>query len=139
MTRLALVSFGNEESYGLIFAASELKKHGEIKFFDAEFSDSLIDNIIAFSPSYICFSPMTCFYPQAKKIELEVKEKMPNVVSIYGGHHASNSGKNLGFMVLTCLSVAWFMVERLNLRTLFGRRERNTIEIYPECERGIEK
>jgi radical SAM superfamily enzyme YgiQ (UPF0313 family) len=95
MTRLALVSFGNEESYGLLYAGTELKKYGEIKYFDAEF-DSVVGSISSYEPDYICFSPMTCFYQQAKKIENEVKEKLPNVVSIYGGHHASNSGKDCG-------------------------------------------
>ena len=39
--RFALVSFGNEESYGLLFVGTELKRHGEIRFFDAEMAESV--------------------------------------------------------------------------------------------------
>ena len=92
--KFALVSFGNEESYGLLYVGAELKKYGEIKFFDAEF-DECVNKIIDYKPDYICFSPMTTFFQQAKDIENKVKEKI-DVVSIYGGHHASNSGKECG-------------------------------------------
>lgn len=92
--KFALVNFGNEESYGLLFAGTEFKKHGEIRFFDAEMSD-VVSDIIAYQPDFLCFSPMTCFYPKAKEIENRVKEQI-KTVSIYGGHHATNSGESLG-------------------------------------------
>jgi radical SAM superfamily enzyme YgiQ (UPF0313 family) len=95
LVKFALVSFGNEESYGLLFAGTEFKKHGEIRFFDAEFGD-IVSSVVAYAPDYLCFSPMTCFFSQAKKIEKAVREKLPNVVSVYGGHHTSNSGKDCG-------------------------------------------
>ena len=60
----ALVSFGNEESYGLLFAGTEFKKHGKIKFFDAEMADP-VDDIVKYHPDYVCFSPLTVFYPRA--------------------------------------------------------------------------
>ena len=92
--KFALVSFGNEESYGLLFAATEFKKHGEIRFFDAEFGD-IVPDIVGYRPDYLCFSPMTVFFKYAKFIENEVKKRI-SVVSIYGGHHASNSSSDCG-------------------------------------------
>ena len=92
--KFALVSFGNEESYGLLFAATEFKKHGEIRFFDAEFGD-IVPDIVGYRPDYLCFSPMTVFFKYAKFIENEVKKRI-SVVSIYGGHHASNCGTDCG-------------------------------------------
>ena len=79
MTRLALVSFGNEESYGLLYAGTELKKHGDIRYFDAEYNENLIHALVDYNPDYICFSPMSCFYRHSKEIERLVKEQLPNV------------------------------------------------------------
>ncbi|MCX5807067.1 MAG: B12-binding domain-containing radical SAM protein [Proteobacteria bacterium] len=92
--KFALVSFGNEENYGLLFAGTEFKKHGEIKFFDAEMTDPLQD-IAEYKPDYICFSPLTAFYPQAKHIESMLRPKL-KFISIYGGHHATNCGEHIG-------------------------------------------
>jgi len=92
--KFALVSFGNEESYGLLFAGTEFKKHGDVKFFDAEMSDPL-DDIEKYQPDYVCFSPLTVFYPQAKHIEALLKLRL-NFISIYGGHHATLCGEQLG-------------------------------------------
>ena len=92
--RFALVSLGNEESYGLLFVATELKQHGEIRFFDGEVGDPVPD-IVAYRPDYVCFSPMTAFYPQAKQIEDRLRPLL-HFRSIYGGHHATNCGESLG-------------------------------------------
>ena len=93
--KFALIHLGNEESYGLLFAADELAKHGEIKFFDAEMGT--VADIVNWSPDYICFSPMTTFYEVAKSIEWHVKHHSnKKVKSIYGGHHASNCGTECG-------------------------------------------
>lgn len=48
MNRIALVCFGNEESYGLLFVAGELLLYDqEIKFFDAEIGDDVIAEDVA--------------------------------------------------------------------------------------------
>lgn len=94
MKKLALVSFGNEESYGLLYAGTELKKHGEIRFFDAEMSNC-VPSILNYSPDYLCFSPMTTFFRKAKDIEQRVKHWI-DVTSIFGGHHATNCGEDCG-------------------------------------------
>jgi radical SAM superfamily enzyme YgiQ (UPF0313 family) len=90
----ALVSFGNEESYGLLFVGTELKKHGEIRFFDAEMADP-VEEITQYKPDYVCFSPLTVFYPKAKGIEELLRQRL-DFISVYGGHHATHCGESLG-------------------------------------------
>jgi len=86
--KFALITFGNEESYGLLFVGGELlEHHQEIKFFVGEEPDVITD-VINWNPDFICFSPMTTFFRSALKITEGVKEKAPHVLSIYGGHHA---------------------------------------------------
>lgn len=88
----ALVCFGNEENYGLFFVGSELEKfRQEIKFFDAEEDKEIVQHITQWNPDYVCFSPMTTFFPQAYNILKKVKEKSPNIISVFGGHHATAS------------------------------------------------
>lgn len=88
----ALVCFGNEESYGLYFVGGELQKlNQEIKFFDAECDEKIVENILNWNPDYVLFSPMTTFFPQAYKILNQIKEKNSNIVSVFGGHHATAS------------------------------------------------
>jgi hypothetical protein len=96
MNKFALIHLGNEESYGLLYAGTELKKYGEIKFFDAEMDNNFLGKIISYAPTHICFSPMTAFYQQAKKIEIAAKTLIPGIISIYGGHHATNCGYDCG-------------------------------------------
>jgi len=88
----ALVHFGNEENYGLFFVGSELQKFNqEIKFFDAECDEDIVKHIKEWKPDYIHFSPMTTFFPQAYKILNDVKNIFPNIISVFGGHHATAS------------------------------------------------
>lgn len=87
MKRFALIHFGNEESYGLLFVAQRLKKFGEIKFF--EHHD--VDRIREYNPEYVFLSPMTCFYDDAKSLEKKI-----DAVFVYGGHHAMNCGELCG-------------------------------------------
>lgn len=85
--KFALITFGNEESYGLLFVGGELLEHQqEIKFFSA--SPSVVSDVIDWNPDFICFSPMTTFFDRSLEIVKGIKEKNPHVLSIYGGHHA---------------------------------------------------
>lgn len=85
----ALVTFGNEESYGLLFVASELLKFKqEIKFFDSEES-SFIEKIKEYKPDFAFFSPMTTFFPFALKIAKELKDSIHDLITVFGGHHIS--------------------------------------------------
>lgn len=91
--RVALIGFGNEESYGLLFVGGELLEHDqEIRFFDAE-EDDVQEQVIDWEPQFIMLSPMTTFYPTALKVVRTIKTRLPNVVAVFGGHHASSSSR----------------------------------------------
>ncbi len=86
--KFALVCCGNEESYGLLFVGGELLLYDqEIKFFDAELA-TVAEDVIAWSPDFTCFSPMTTFFSYTRDISIKVKEALPDVVAVFGGHHA---------------------------------------------------
>lgn len=86
--KFALIAFGNEESYGLLFVGGELLEHSqEIRFFDAE-EDDVEKRVTDWGPQFIMFSPMSTFYPAALKLALNLKKNLPDSVSVFGGHHA---------------------------------------------------
>jgi radical SAM superfamily enzyme YgiQ (UPF0313 family) len=69
----------------------ELKQLGQtFKYFDAEEQD-VSKRVIQWQPDFLCFSPMTTFYKQALGICREVKIAIPDVQSVFGGHHAMSS------------------------------------------------
>lgn len=89
--KIALITFGNEESYGLLFVGGELKEHGqEIHFFDGEEEDAA-EQVIKWQPDFIFFSPMTTFYPAAIRTVRCIKSRLADVISVFGGHHAMSS------------------------------------------------
>lgn len=89
--KIALITFGNEESYGLLFVGGELLASGqEIKFFDAEEED-VVQKVCAWEPEFLFFSPMTTFFEKALRISREIKENVPQAFSVFGGHHAASS------------------------------------------------
>ncbi|MGD8787119.1 MAG: hypothetical protein PVJ60_06830, partial [Phycisphaerales bacterium] len=83
--RHALITFGNEESYGLLFVGGELVKHRQqIRYFDGEDKKSL-EQVRQWKPNFAMFSPLTTFYPLAKRFA----EELPvNITKVFGGHHA---------------------------------------------------
>jgi len=86
--KIALVCFGTEENYGLLFVGGELLLfEQEIRYFDAE-HDTITDAIIAWAPDYLFFSPLTRYFPAAMNVLRDVKQHLPEVVSAFGGHHA---------------------------------------------------
>jgi radical SAM superfamily enzyme YgiQ (UPF0313 family) len=86
--KIALICFGNEESYGLLFVGGELLIfEQEIRYFDAEI-ENVIEDVIKWKPDFVCFSPLTRFFPSALKLLQGIKNELPNVVSVFGGHHA---------------------------------------------------
>jgi radical SAM superfamily enzyme YgiQ (UPF0313 family) len=86
--KFALVCFGTEENYGLLFVGGELLLFGQdIRYFDAE-KDNVVDEVVAWAPDYICFSPLTRYFLAALNVLREVKRNFPHVVSVFGGHHA---------------------------------------------------
>lgn len=91
MNKVALIAFGNEESYGLLIVGGELLRYNqEIKFFDAE-EESVVRQVCDWKPDFIFFSPMTTFFPKALYISREIKNNIPAIVSVFGGHHAMSS------------------------------------------------
>lgn len=87
--KVALVCFGNEESYGLLFVGGELQLLGqEIRFFDAE-RQSVEDQVSDWGADFAFFSPMTTFYRWSLDVSRAIRQRRPGVVSVFGGHHAS--------------------------------------------------
>lgn len=87
--KCALVAFGNEESYGLLFVGGELLLFGqEIRFFDAEMGD-VADQVAAWLPDLVLFSPLTVFFEAACRASAAIKERLPGVTTVFGGHHAT--------------------------------------------------
>ncbi len=91
--KVALICFGNEESYGLLFVGGELLLFNqEIRYFDAE-KENVIEEVTEWLPDYAFFSPMTAFFAPAMKVIKELKSRNPNIVSVFGGHHATSNPK----------------------------------------------
>lgn len=89
--KIALVAFGNEESYGLLIVGGELLRYNqEIKFFDAE-EGNITEQVCEWSPDFIFFSPLTVFFPKALQISQEIKSSVSKTISVFGGHHAISS------------------------------------------------
>jgi len=87
--KFALIHIGTDEVYGLEFVAAELKDLGHyIRWFDADNSDAE-DNVVDWQADYMCFSPLTTFFPPALKFSCQVKSRRPEVQSIFGGHHVT--------------------------------------------------
>jgi len=85
--RHALITFGNEESYGLSFVGGELLAYDqEIKFFDGDNCNWL--DIVKWGPDFVMFSPMTTFYPSALKMAATLKKSVLEATTVFGGHHA---------------------------------------------------
>jgi radical SAM superfamily enzyme YgiQ (UPF0313 family) len=95
--KFALIHLGNEEQYGLLFAASEFRKYGEVKFFDAEFNTNLVADIIAYDPNYACFSVLTVFSKQAQSIADKIKSSKTKV--IFGGHHVLYNDCDVDYII----------------------------------------
>lgn len=86
--KFALITYGNEESYGLLFVGGELLLHNQtIKYFDGEVDD-IEDAICAWAPDFLMYSPMTAFYHRAVYSAKILKRVLPLVTSVFGGHHA---------------------------------------------------
>ncbi len=89
--KIALIAFGNEESYGLLMVGGELLYNKqEIRFFDAE-EENVINQVCKWKPDFIFFSPMTTFFSKALYISRKIKSTSSKVVSVFGGHHAMSS------------------------------------------------
>ena len=84
----ALITFGNEESYGLSFVGGELLEHKqEIKFFDGD--NNGFRQMIGWQPDFVMFGPLSTFYKRACSIAASTRCFVPkNTKIVFGGHHA---------------------------------------------------
>jgi radical SAM superfamily enzyme YgiQ (UPF0313 family) len=87
--KFALIHMGTDEVYGLEFVAAELKKQGHsIRWFDGDNSDA-VGEVVNWGAKYMCFSPLTTFFPSALEFSRKVKSRCPDIRSIFGGHHVT--------------------------------------------------
>ncbi len=85
--KFALIHLGTDEVYGLEYVAAEIKRLGhKFQWFDGDLA-SVADDIIAWQPSYMCFSTLTTFFPEALVLSRNVKSRSPEIKSVFGGHH----------------------------------------------------
>ena len=86
MKKFALIHLGNDESYGLVFVAGELKKNKQkIRWFDGE-SEDVVNQIVKWKPDFVCFSPLTTFFDKALNLSKQIKKSI-KVKSVFGGQH----------------------------------------------------
>ena len=87
--KFALIHMGTDEVYGLEFVAGEIKKQGHrIRWFDGDI-DAAVDQVIDWQADYMCFSPLTTFFPSALEFSRKVKSRCSDILSIFGGHHVT--------------------------------------------------
>jgi len=87
--KFALIHMGTDEVYGLEFVAAELKKQGHrIRWFDGD-SSHAVGEVVDWGAKYMCFSPLTTFFPAALEFSRNVKSQYPDIRSIFGGHHVT--------------------------------------------------
>lgn len=87
----ALITLGNEESYGLSFVGGELLEHRQpIRYFDGEQGGiaAVTERVLDWEPNFVMFSPLTTFYSKALTLASAIKECSPHVTTVFGGHHA---------------------------------------------------
>ncbi len=84
-----LVHLGNDIAYGLAFVAGDLLRRGH-KILWVDGGDDIeknIKRINKFSPSYICYGPLSTEFLQALKLAKAIKKVLPLVNNVFGGHH----------------------------------------------------
>jgi radical SAM superfamily enzyme YgiQ (UPF0313 family) len=88
INKVALICFGTEENYGLLFVGGELLLFGqEIRYFDAE-KDNVVEEVVEWNPDFVFFSPLTRYFSAALTVLKKIKCTIPTVISAFGGHHA---------------------------------------------------
>jgi len=79
------------ENYGLIYVAGELKRLGcSIRWIDGEADPFPVQELLRFDPEYAFFSPMTYSFQKSVELSKIIKKSLPNVKTIFGGHHVSS-------------------------------------------------
>jgi radical SAM superfamily enzyme YgiQ (UPF0313 family) len=89
MSRFALIHIGTHEVYGLCYVAAEILRSGHsYKWFDGE-DKNAINEIAAWKPDYVCFSPLSAFFNTALDLTRKIKDCLPGAFSVFGGIHVS--------------------------------------------------
>lgn len=89
--KIGLIHQGNDESYGLVFVAGELKKQKQnFGWFDAE-EKNVLEKIVTSKPDFLFFSPLTTFFDAAVNLSKKVKNYLPKTISVFGGAHVFSS------------------------------------------------
>jgi radical SAM superfamily enzyme YgiQ (UPF0313 family) len=95
INKIGLIHQGNDEAYGLIFVAGELKKQNQnFEWFDAEEKD-VIEKIVLSKPDFLFFSPLTTFFEDAINLSKRVKANLPDIISVFGGPHVFASPETI--------------------------------------------
>ena len=85
--KFALMHMGNDETYGLLFVASELLKNNHvIRWFDAD-EKKVLDLLMSWKPDFVCFSPLSTFFEKSVELARKVKRSSPDIRTVFGGHH----------------------------------------------------
>lgn len=83
----ALIHLGNDEVYGLEYVAAEIADHGHsFLWFDGD-ADGVVEAVCASGVNFVCFSPMTTFFPPAVKLARKLKQRKPSLRTVFGGAH----------------------------------------------------
>ena len=48
-----------------------------------------VDDVINWKAEYLCFSPLTTFFPPSLEFSRKVKSCCPDILSVFGGHHVT--------------------------------------------------
>ncbi|HDZ13374.1 hypothetical protein LCGC14_0643760 [marine sediment metagenome] len=87
MAKSALITFGNEESYGLSFVGGELLDYKQdIRFFESR--ENWLD-IVKWKPDFLMFSPLMTFFDKAIELAHRLKMALPKSTVVFGGHHVT--------------------------------------------------
>ena len=133
--KFALIVLGKEESLGIMFVGGELKENGyEFRYFDGEQAD-VVERIVNYKPSHICFSPFATDEKRTLEICQSVKAIMPQVVSVFGGINIMSKTAEPGgiesFMENACVDVTVIGPSRGAIEGILSSKSKALIKTCP--------
>jgi hypothetical protein len=88
--KFALIHMGTDGIYGLEFVAGYLRDQGhQFRWFDGDNEDEACAQVLDYAPNFVMLSPLTTFYARARHFSRRVKAALPQLRTIFGGHHVS--------------------------------------------------
>ena len=79
---------------GIEYVGSAVKSKGhDVRLFQqrTESNEELTNEILDFEPDLVGFSAMTYAFPDGLEIARRIKQKNPDVYTVFGGYHASST------------------------------------------------